>query len=109
MAPFTYFAAGEARKTAALHSRIPGSIWVGLFAITFLAMTTLGVQVGLNGKRRMVAMVPLSMAFAVLVTLVVDLDRPQSGLITVSQEAMIDLREAIDGRDPAAPGVPRPR
>jgi len=98
----------EERKAAALHSRIPGSIWIGLFAITFLAMTTLGVQVGLNGKRRMVAMVPLSMAFAVLVTLVVDLDRPQSGLITVSQEAMIDLRETIRGRDPAAAQGPAP-
>lgn len=89
----------EIRKAAATHSRIPGSIWIGLVAITFLAMTTLGIQVGLNGKRRLVAMVPMSMAFAMLVTLVVDLDRPQSGLITVSQEAMLDLQETMGHRD----------
>ncbi len=85
----------EKRKTDSLHSRIPARVWLGLVAITFLAMLTLGMQVGLHGKRRLVAVTPLSMAFAVLVTLVVDLDRPQAGFITVSQEAMIDLQESL--------------
>jgi hypothetical protein len=85
----------QRRAAAALHSRIPVSVWVGLLAITFLAMLTLGMQVGLNGKRRLVAAFPLSMAFAVLFTLVVDLDRPQSGFITVSQDAMADLQRTM--------------
>lgn len=88
---------GEQRKIAGVHSRIPESVWVGLLAITFLSMVTLGLQVGFNGKRRLVAVTPLAIAFAVLVTLVVDLDRPQSGFITVSQDAMVDV-QAVMGR-----------
>ena len=72
-----------------------GGIAIGLLVINFLTMLTLGMQIGLNGKRRLVAVVPLSMAFAVLVTLVVDLNRPHSGLITVGQQAMVDLQESM--------------
>tara|TARA_R110000851_G_scaffold90253_4_gene197027 strand:+ start:48692 stop:48826 length:135 start_codon:yes stop_codon:yes gene_type:complete len=43
----------------------------------------MGAEVGLTGKRRLVAMIPLVLVFAALVALVVDLNRPQSGLITV--------------------------
>jgi hypothetical protein len=82
----------EKRLTGALHNRIPRSVWLALMAITSLTMLTMGLQVGLDGRRRFVAIVPLSLAFAVLVTLVVDLDRPQGGMIKVGQQAMIDLQ-----------------
>ncbi|MGB6019549.1 MAG: hypothetical protein WBF77_08125 [Sulfurimonadaceae bacterium] len=82
----------EKRITAALRNRIPGSIWLTLLAISALAMMTIGSQAGLSKSRRLVAVIPLIMAFAALTTVVVDLDRPQKGLIKVSQEAMIDLQ-----------------
>jgi hypothetical protein len=55
----------------------------------------MGTQVGLTGKRRLVAVVPMLMAFAVLVTLVADLNRPQKGLITVGQYAMLNLQSSM--------------
>lgn len=85
----------EKRVTGALHNRIPSSIWTALLAITALTMLTMGLQVGLSGKRRLGALAPLMLAFAVLVTLVVDLDRPRGGLITVGQQAMIDLQASM--------------
>lgn len=85
----------EKRVTGALHNRIPGSVWIALFAITSLTMITMGVQVGLTGKRRLVAVIPMVLAFAVLVTLVVDLNRPQSGMITVEQRSLVDLQRSI--------------
>lgn len=84
------------RYNDAVRVRIPGSVWFGLVIITVLTMVTLGVHVGSTGKRWLVAVVPLSIAFAVLVTLVVDLNRPQGGFITVSQQPMIDLQNAMD-------------
>jgi hypothetical protein len=83
------------RFTDTIRTRIPGSIWIGLIIITVLTMGTLGLQVGLAGKRRLVAIIPISLAFAVLATLIVDLNRPQGGLITVSQQPMIDLQESM--------------
>jgi hypothetical protein len=86
----------EKRVTGALRNRIPGSVWIALSAITALTMITMGMQVGFTGERRLVAVITLSLAFAVLVTLVVDLNRPQSGLITVGQQAMVDLQRSMD-------------
>lgn len=85
------------RLAAAVRSRIPLSVWVALMLITLLTMSTMGVQTGLTGRRRLNAVVPLSLAFAVLVTLVVDLNRPQGGLIKVSQAAMLDLQASMRG------------
>jgi hypothetical protein len=83
------------RVTAGLYNRIPYSVWLALLAISALAMMTMGIQVGLTGKRRLVAVIPMLMAFAVLVTLVADLNRPQKGLITVGQHAMLDLQSSM--------------
>jgi len=85
----------EKRVTAGLYNRIPYSVWLALLAISALAMMTMGIQVGLTGKRRLVAVIPMLMAFAVLVTLVADLNRPQKGLITVGQHAMLDLQSSM--------------
>ncbi len=85
----------ETRVTAALRDRIPGSIWVALALIIALTMMTMGTQVGFTGKRRLVAVVPMVLAFAVLVTLVADLNRPQGGLITVGQQSMRGLQDSM--------------
>lgn len=83
------------RYNDAIRARIPGTIWLGLAAITVVTMATLGLQVGLSGKRRLVGIIPIALAFAVLATLVLDLNRPQGGFITVSQQAMLDLQAEI--------------
>ena len=88
----------EKRVVGGLYNRIPGSIWLVLSAITALTMVMLGVQMGLTGKRRFVAVLRMSLAFAVLVTLVVDLNRPQGGLITVGQQSMLDLQRGMQNR-----------
>lgn len=87
----------ERRYVDAVRARIPGTIWIGLMAITVLTMGTLGLQVGLSGKRRLVGIVPIALAFSVLATLVLDLNRPQGGFITVGQQPMLDLQAEISG------------
>jgi len=56
----------------------------------------MGTQAGLAGKQRVLAILPLSMTFAALLVLEVDLNRPQKGLITVGQQAMIALKNIMD-------------
>ncbi len=85
----------EKRVMGSLHNRIPGTVWLSLAAITALTMIALGTQIGLAGKRRLIAVIPLVLAFAVLVTLVVDLNRPQNGLITVGQQSMVALQRSM--------------
>ena len=85
----------ERRVADGVRARVPGRIWVGLLAITVLTMGTLGLQIGLSGKRRLVGIVPIALTFAVLVTLIVDLNRPQGGFITVSQQPLVDLQDRL--------------
>ncbi len=85
----------EERLAAGLRARIPRSIWIALLAISALTMITMGVQAGFAETRRLIAVVPLILAFAVLTVLVVDLDRPQRGLIKVGQYEMINLQKKM--------------
>jgi len=85
----------EKRITAALRNHIPLSVWIALIAIIVLTMATIGVQVGLGNRRRLVAVVPLILAFTVLFTLVIDLDHSQKGLLTVDQASMISLQKSM--------------
>ncbi|MEO2088677.1 MAG: hypothetical protein ABGY75_04150, partial [Gemmataceae bacterium] len=59
-----------------------------------------GYQSGLAATRRSLAMLALVVAFAGVLLLIADLDRPGEGLLVVSQEAMHDLQRtmAADGR-----------
>jgi hypothetical protein len=85
----------EARVIFGVHARISIPVWIGLLLIASLAMGTLGLQIGLNGKRRMLAVTPMALTFAVLVTLIVDLNRPQDGFIRVGQLALLDLQKEM--------------
>jgi hypothetical protein len=86
----------EKRVTAAIYNRIPDSIWLMLLATSILTMVTVGTQVGFSMSRRLIAIVPLALAFAALTTVIVDLDRPQTGLIKVGQQAMISLQSSMN-------------
>ena len=87
----------EKRMTYAIRQRIPPEIWFALYAITAFAMVAVGSQAGLSDSRRLVQVVPTAVGFTILMTLIVDLDRPSDiGLVKVSQSAMIDLRKKID-------------
>lgn len=83
----------EIRISAGLYGRIPTVIWLALFSITALSMITIGTLVGLSGKRRLVVIIPMLLAFAVLVSLIADLNRPQKGMIKVGQQSMISLQK----------------
>ncbi len=83
------------RLQVGLRSRIPVSIWVGLFAVAVLSMASVGYQSGLSATRRSPVMGGLVLAFAGVLVIIADLDRAHMGLATVSQQAMLDLRAAM--------------
>lgn len=85
----------EKRVTASLRNKIPASIWITLFAISFLAMAIIGIESGFSKSRRLLIVVPMVFAFAALITLIVELNRPQEGLIQVGQQSMISLQKSM--------------
>jgi hypothetical protein len=83
------------RVTEAVRVRVPGIFWLVLYAVTALAMAEMGYHTGLSGLRRPLSTPALAIAFASVVFLIADLDRPQSGWIRGSQVPMVELRQSM--------------
>ena len=83
------------RLQAGLRSRIPGAIWLGLFAVAALSLATMGYHAGLSGTRRSLAIVAVAVTFSVVIELIADLDRPQEGVLRVSQQALLDVERSM--------------
>lgn len=83
------------RLTESVRVRIPAIIWIVLYAITALSMGEMGYQTGLGGRRRPLSSPAFAAAFAAVMLLIADLDRPQAGWIRVSQDAMVELRQSM--------------
>ena len=89
-----------ARLQAAVRSRIPGAIWLGLFAVAALSLATMGYHAGLSGTRRSLAILAVAVTFAVVIELIADLDRPQEGVLRVSQQALLDVQRSMNAPAP---------
>jgi hypothetical protein len=84
------------RVTAGMRNRIPGAIWVALLTIAALSLGAMGYHAGLVGTTRSLAIIVVAITFSAVIVLIADLDRPQEGALTVSQQALIDLRQSMD-------------
>jgi hypothetical protein len=88
------------RVFVGLRSRIAISIWLALFTLAVLGMASMGYQAGLSGTRRSPEMPILTLAFAGVLFLIVDLDRASEGSLRVSQQPMIDLLRTLQSAQP---------
>ena len=84
------------RVTAGLRNRIPGAIWAALLTIATLSLAAMGYHAGLVGTVRSVTILVVAVSFSAVIGLIADLDRPQEGTLTVSQQALIDVRRSMD-------------
>jgi hypothetical protein len=62
-----------------------------------VAMGFTGYHAGVVGARRRIINLIMSITVAVLIMLVVDLDRPSRGLIIVPVQPLIDAAQSIPG------------
>jgi hypothetical protein len=85
----------ETRVVTGLHNRIPLILWGTLYLLTVLAMMGVGYHAGLTSKIRSLASLMLALTFSSVMVLVADLDRPQEGMLRVSQQALVDLRSTM--------------
>lgn len=84
------------RTNTAMKGRIPVTIWIALLALTFLGVMLVGLQSGNKNKVHVfVASIPFALALSIVLTLVVELDRPTRSIIGVQQGALIDLQQKL--------------
>lgn len=85
----------HAKRVTALRNHVPESILLVLCVVAMIAMTLVGYGSGLGGHRPLFATTATIFLIALVVTLIMDLDRPRRGFITVSQQSMLDLRDSL--------------
>ena len=86
------------RVTMTLEYRIPPAILGVLFIIAFLSMLTLGYQFGISGKGSFRINLLLAIVFAIVMFLILALDRPETGVAKINQKPMLTLQNQLKGR-----------
>jgi hypothetical protein len=91
-----------------LNRQVPEIVLLLMFATIVLTTATLGYASGIAGHRVTLAAFVLVMLIALVVYLIIDLDRPRRGAIQVSHESMLNLQQAIGAAQglTAQPGSP---
>lgn len=85
----------HAARLAAMKNRVPEAVVDLIFIASILTVGLLGYSLGLAQHRNLVPTVLAVLLIVVIIGVTIDLDRPRRGLITVSQESMIQLQQNI--------------
>jgi len=91
----TVFDIHSLRVAQGLQVRIPTGIWLMLLALMVLGTVGVGYQTGIAGSKRSMARLVLAVSFALVISLIADLDRPGGGSIRVTHQPLIDLQSWI--------------
>jgi hypothetical protein len=79
------------QREKAVAARVPGEVLLLLIVYSVVACFLLGYVLEAHGHRHRLASGTLFVLLALTVMLILDLDRPQGGYVSVDQQAMIDL------------------
>ena len=81
------------RIAVGMQTRIPTVILVLLFTLIILGMFSVGYQVSVTGSSRKSWLTPVMvLTFSLVISLIVSLDRPNSSILPVTQQPLIDVR-----------------
>ena len=88
----------ERRVAALFHGRVPLPIWFALHLLAVIGTGLLGYAIGLSGSVRSPAVIPLALAFTIVMLLIADLNRPYGGLIQAGRASLVILKQELEGR-----------
>jgi hypothetical protein len=95
----------HAKNLAALRNRVPVSSILLHYAIAFAGLLLIRYESGLGSVRGSFPAAIVAILFASVILVVIDLDRPRHGLITVSTQPLNDLEASMAAppKDPSRP------
>jgi hypothetical protein len=85
----------QGRRLAALHATVPNIVVLMLFGIATIAGAFAGYASGLDERRKRLPVYLIGLLVSTVIFLILDLDRPTTGFVQVSQQPMIDAAARI--------------
>jgi hypothetical protein len=88
------------KRRVALENHVPAPVMVLLFLVATASLAFIGYGTGLHGRRYLVSTGLFAAMIALVLTFIVDIDQPRTGLLTVGQESMVRLKGTLEQRSP---------
>jgi hypothetical protein len=85
----------QGKRLAALRNTVPNIVVLMLFGVAAIAGAFAGYASGLDERRKRVPVYLIGLLVSTVILLILDLDRPTTGLVQVSQQPMIDAAARI--------------
>lgn len=85
----------ENNRMAAMENHVPESVLILLMLVALIAVLCVGYGCGLGENRHLFSTSMLVVLLVLVITGIMDLDRPRRGLIKVSQASMIRLQSSL--------------
>jgi len=82
-------------RLAAIQLRLPRLLGLVMFAATILSFLLVGGASSSDGGRDHAAILLFALAYVAVLIIIVDLDRPQEGILNISQTALSDLLQQM--------------
>jgi hypothetical protein len=83
------------KRLAAARNHVPEIVLLLLGLVGMAALAVTGFSARLDGGRSWWPTATTGVLVAVVIVVILDLDRPRQGLITVSQQSLVDLRDSL--------------
>ena len=84
------------RAYAGVSVRVPDSVLLLLFIGSVMTLGMVGLSAGLTGRRSLLTAIAMIIVLGAVITLIIDIDRPQGGSVTVNQQPIIVLAEQLN-------------
>jgi hypothetical protein len=88
------------KRHRSVEDRVPSVVFYLLFAVSGFALGQLAYSSGLTGQRHPVANVLFAAIIALVLVIIMDIDRPRRGLNQVSQDSLLRLQESLKAPTP---------
>lgn len=85
----------QEKRLAAMENHVPESVLLLLFIVGLVAALGVGYGCGLGAHRNLFSTTMMSLLIVLVITVIIDLDRPRRGWIRVSQNSMIRLQKGL--------------
>jgi len=83
------------KRHRSIQDRVPDAVIFLLFGVSVLALGQVAYSSGLNGRRWQASNVTFALMIALVLIVILDIDRPRRGFIQVSQDSMLRLQQSL--------------